>query len=134
MMAFVALGSNLGDRAKWIARGVAGLGDAAEASHVIATTPEQTAPLGGMDQPVYLNAMVRLDWAGDAESLLATCHRIEQEAGRERVEHWASRTLDLDIVRFGDQMCDLPHLTLPHPGLRDREFWARHLARLEQHG
>lgn len=129
--AFVALGSNLGDRAAHLATALAAL-DAAEGIRVVrTTTPEETAPLGGLDQPPYLNAMARVRTTLSPTALLGTCHAIERLAGRERPAKWASRTLDLDVVWMEDALCDRPDLTLPHPGLRDRGFWARQLADLE---
>jgi 2-amino-4-hydroxy-6-hydroxymethyldihydropteridine diphosphokinase len=132
--AYVALGSNLGDRAAMLALGyreLAALPDTVVRRH---TAPVETTPLGGLDQPTYLNQMVLLDTGLDPLTLLRECHRIEALAGRERRELWASRTLDLDLVRYGDTLCDTPALVLPHPGLRDRLFWAHDIATLESHG
>jgi 2-amino-4-hydroxy-6-hydroxymethyldihydropteridine diphosphokinase len=127
----VALGSNLGDREAHLALAVAQLG-ATPGVRVEAVTPnEATAPLGGLDQPAYLNAMVRVRTTLSPEAFLEVCHAIERGAGRERPGKWASRTLDLDVVWMSDALCDRPDLTLPHPGLRDRPFWARQLAALE---
>lgn len=131
--AFVALGSNLGDRAAWLRHGHDALAALDNAEIVAMTTPEETAPLGGLEQPTYLNAMLRIRWRGGAAALLAACHQVERSAGRDRRAHWQSRTLDLDLVRFGTELCDRPDLRLPHPGLRDREFWSRQLATLEHH-
>lgn len=129
--AWIALGSNLGDRSAQLAGAISQLGSLDGMAELIATEPVETAPLGGLDQPTYLNAMVRGEWSGTPEELLASCHRIESAAGRDREVHWGSRTLDLDLVRFDGALCDLPGLVLPHPGLRDREFWAEQLAELE---
>ncbi len=132
--AYVALGSNLGDRSGYLARARDRLG-ALEGVELLDVTPaEETPPLGGLAQPPYLNQMARLRTTLPALALLAACHEIERSAGRERRERWASRTLDLDLVRYGDLSCDTPALTLPHPGLRDRTFWMRELALLEDHG
>ncbi len=126
--AFVALGSNLGDRASAIAGALAGL-DATPGVHVLAATePVATKPLGGLDQPEYLNAMVLLEVTISPAELLRCCQDLEQRAGRMRREPWASRELDLDIVMFGDVIADDPMLRLPHPGLRDRPFWQDQLA------
>jgi 2-amino-4-hydroxy-6-hydroxymethyldihydropteridine diphosphokinase len=128
---WIALGSNLGDRDQWLMHGLDALA-AVPGLHIAARTgPQETAPLGGLDQPSYRNAMVRVEWAGTAAALLAACHAIEEGAGRDRRGHWGSRTLDLDLVRFDGELCDRPDLTLPHPGLRDRAFWAEQLAELE---
>lgn len=132
--AFVALGSNLGDRHAMLALGRRELAALPETTLRAETSPEETVPLGGLDQPPYLNQMVLLDTQLAPAALLAACHRIERMAGRERCEAWASRTLDLDVVRYGDLLCDTPTLVLPHPGLRDRLFWAREVATLESHG
>ncbi len=129
--AFVALGSNLGDRTAHLAAAIAALG-AADGIDVIRTTAaEETTPLGDLVQPAYLNAMVRLRTTLPARDLLACCHAIERLEGRERGTKWASRTLDLDVVWMEDALCDRPDLALPHPGVRDRAFWARQLAELE---
>ena len=131
--AYVALGSNLGDRGSYLARARREL-DALAGVAVTAVTPvEETAPLGGLDQPPYLNQMVRLVTTLPAGALLAACQEIERRAGRERRQRWASRTLDLDLVRYDDLLCDTADLTLPHAGLRDRTFWMRELALLEDH-
>jgi 2-amino-4-hydroxy-6-hydroxymethyldihydropteridine diphosphokinase len=132
--AYVALGSNLGDRAAMLALGCRELAELPHTTLRARTTPVDTTPLGGLDQPAYLNQMVLLDTGLDPHTLLQECHRIEALAGRERREQWASRTLDLDLVRYGDTMCDTPTLVLPHPGLRDRLFWAHEIATLESHG
>ena len=132
--AFVALGSNLGERAAFLAQGRRELGTLPDTLLRAETVPEETPPLGGLDQPCYLNQMVLLETALGPAELLHACHRIEALAGRVRREAWSSRTLDLDLVRHGDTLCDTPTLVLPHPGLRDRLFWAREVATLEAHG
>ena len=132
--AFVALGSNLGDRVAMLALGRRELAALPDTTLRAETAPEETAPLGGMAQPTYLNQMVLLDTRLAPLVLLAACHRIEEQAGRTRSDAWASRTLDLDVVRYADLLCDTPTLVLPHPGLRDRLFWAREVATLESHG
>lgn len=131
--AYIALGSNLGDRARTLATALERLGALQDGTLIAATAPLETAPLGGLDQPAYLNAMAAVAWRGEPDALLAACQRIEDAAGRQRRGHWASRELDLDLVRFGSTLCDRPGLVLPHPGLRDRTFWARQLAELESH-
>ena len=78
-----------------------------------------------------MNQMVLLSTALTARELLDACLAIEQEAGRTRGVRWGPRTLDLDIVRYGDQQIDEPGLTVPHPALPTRDFWQRELAELE---
>jgi 2-amino-4-hydroxy-6-hydroxymethyldihydropteridine diphosphokinase len=78
--------------------------------------------------------MLALDTTLSPRELLDACHRIEALAGRERRSRWASRTLDLDIVRYGGLSQSEPGLTLPHPGLAQREFWQRELEELTRLG
>ena len=132
--ACVALGSNLGDRAACLELARRRLAALPGTAVVAASTVEETQPLGGLPQPPYLNQVVLLETDRPAAELLGACHAIEREAGRTRDTPWCSRTLDLDVVYFGDLMCDLPDLVLPHPGLRDRNFWARQIAAVEAHG
>ena len=131
---YVALGSNLGDRHAHLALARDRLARL-PGTVLRGTSPiDETAPLGGRDQPPYLNQMVALDTTLAPRALLEACQRIEAEAGRSRRERWASRTLDLDLVRFGDLVMDEPGLTLPHPGLDQRSFWRAELAALADQG
>lgn len=136
MDAFVALGSNLGDRDAHLRFARESLATLPETQVLDVSRIEETPPLGGRDQPPYLNQMVRLETRLPARSLLAHCQRIELAAGRRRDDgtRWESRTLDLDIVRFGDLIVSEPGLTLPHPGLPERDFWRRELTELLDHG
>ncbi|NOU51630.1 2-amino-4-hydroxy-6-hydroxymethyldihydropteridine diphosphokinase [Pseudoalteromonas sp. JBTF-M23] len=80
-------------------------------------------PMGPQDQPDYVNAVACLETALEAEALLDSLQTIELEQGRERKdERWGPRTLDLDILLFGNQVIDTKRLTVPHYGLRQREF------------
>jgi 2-amino-4-hydroxy-6-hydroxymethyldihydropteridine diphosphokinase len=129
--AFVALGSNLGDRGAHLAWARRRLAELPGTRLLAAGTIEETAPLGGRAQPAYLNQMVVLDTVLEPPALLAACQEIERERGRTRRERWASRTLDLDLVTYGDRVSTGPELTLPHPGLTERDFWRRELSELE---
>jgi 2-amino-4-hydroxy-6-hydroxymethyldihydropteridine diphosphokinase len=132
--AWIAAGSNLGDREAYLSSARRALAATPGILALVAGLLEETAPLGGLDQPPYLNQMFVVDTSIDPRMLLHVCHDIERGAGRQRASRWDSRTLDLDLVRYGDLLCDLPELSLPHPGLRDRSFWAREIAALEIHG
>jgi 2-amino-4-hydroxy-6-hydroxymethyldihydropteridine diphosphokinase len=129
--ALIALGSNLGDRAEHLAAARAALGALPRTRLVAASTVEETAPLAGMDQPPYLNQMVALETRLEPRALLVACQAIERSRGRERAERWGARTLDLDIVRYGDRRVAEPDLIIPHPELPNRDFWQRELAELE---
>jgi 2-amino-4-hydroxy-6-hydroxymethyldihydropteridine diphosphokinase len=132
-LAYVALGSNQGDRAAHLAAARAALADLPATRVVAASAVEETPPLGGMDQPRYLNQMVLLETGLDPRALLEACQAIEQGRGRVRSERWGARTLDLDIVRYGGRRIADPDLIIPHPELPNRDFWIRELAELEAH-
>lgn len=132
--AWIAAGSNLGDREAYLSLARRELAATSGIHAMVAGDVEETAPLGGLDQPPYLNQMLRVDTTIEPRTLLHICHDIERAAGRQRLSRWSSRTLDLDLVRYGDVLCDLSELSLPHPGLRARSFWAREIAALEIHG
>ena len=132
--AYVALGSNLGDRHAHLALARDRLARLPGTVLLGASPIDETAPLGGLDQPRYLNQMVALDTTLAPRVLLEACQRIEAEAGRRRRERWASRTLDLDLVRFGNVVLDEPGLTLPHPALGQRPFWQAELDALAAQG
>jgi 2-amino-4-hydroxy-6-hydroxymethyldihydropteridine diphosphokinase len=130
---YVALGSNLGDRGAHLAAARAALGALPGTRIVAASGIEETAPLGGKTQPAYLNQMVLLETSLEPHTLLEACHAIEDAQGRVRTERWGSRTIDIDIVRFGARRLREPDLIIPHPGLAHRDFWQRELAELEAH-
>ncbi len=128
---FVALGSNLGDRAALLA----------QARHLLALVPvtrvvaasriEETAPLGRLAQGPYLNQMVALVTGLAPHQLLLACRGIEQRLGRERRGRWAARTMDLDLVCFGERRLRAPDLCIPHPGIASRDFWRREISELD---
>ena len=129
-IAYIALGSNLGDRNAHLAHARAALA-ALPGSRLLAVSGiEETAPLGGPLQGPYLNQMAALETTLEPRALLLALQRIERDAGRVRAERWGPRTLDLDIVRFAEQEVHDPDLTVPHPGLDTRDFWRRELAEL----
>lgn len=131
--AWVALGSNLGDRAAHLDAARTALARLPGTVLLARSRVEETAPLGGRPQPSYLNQMVLLETSLPPRALLAELHRIEAANGRTRRERWASRTLDLDLVRYGDVHAAEPGLTLPHPGLAERDFWRREMEELASH-
>ena len=129
-VAFIALGSNLGDRAAYLSRARAALA-ALPGSRVLAESSiEETAPLGPADQPPYLNQMVALETPLAPRELLDRLLDIERREGRRRDVRWGPRTLDLDIVMYRDQTCDEPDLHVLHRELPNRDFWQRELDEL----
>jgi 2-amino-4-hydroxy-6-hydroxymethyldihydropteridine diphosphokinase len=130
----VALGSNLGDRAAHLALARARLAALPATAVVRASSVEETAPLGDIPQPDYLNQMVLLETTLPPRILLEACLEIERETGRVRgPAKWGPRTLDLDIVRYDDLTLRGPGLTLPHPALGERDWWQRELKELDAH-
>ncbi|HEX8506398.1 MAG TPA: 2-amino-4-hydroxy-6-hydroxymethyldihydropteridine diphosphokinase [Hymenobacter sp.] len=121
VLAYLLLGSNLGDRAALLHAAQAYL--AATAGEIVAASAlYETAAWGREDQPAFLNQALALRTELSAVRLLAQCLATEQAAGRERLERWGSRTLDVDILLYDTAVLDQPGLTVPHPRLAERRF------------
>lgn len=119
--AVVSLGSNMGDRAAALNAALAGI--AAADVRIVAVSPAyETAPVGGPDQPDYLNAVALVETNLAPYDLLEVVHGVEDALGRVRVERWGPRTVDLDILVYDDLVSDDPRLTLPHPLAAERAF------------
>jgi 2-amino-4-hydroxy-6-hydroxymethyldihydropteridine diphosphokinase len=130
--AYVGLGANLGPREVTILRAVELLG-AAEGIEVLELSRlRETEPVGVTDQPMFLNGAVALETTLSPWELLDVLLRIEQELGRVRDdERWGPRTIDLDLLVYGDESVDEPGLRIPHPRLHERRFALEPLADLE---
>lgn len=129
--ACVALGSNLGDRVAALSLAREGVARLPGTRVVACSRIEETEPLGGLEQPWYLNQMILLETTLSPHALLEALLKIEQRAGRVREgQRWASRLLDCDLVLHGSTELSDARLTLPHPGLRDRTFWHHELEEL----
>ena len=131
-IAFVALGSNLGDRAAYLASARAALRALPLSRFLAESAIEETEPVGPVAQGRYLNQMVALETELSPRALLEELQRIEQAAGRTREVRWGPRTLDLDIVCYGHQAADESDLKVPHPAVAQRDFWSRELAELRE--
>jgi 2-amino-4-hydroxy-6-hydroxymethyldihydropteridine diphosphokinase len=131
--AFLALGSNVGDRESYLQLGRRHLADLPKSAVVAHSSIEETEPIGNIPQGRFLNQMVLLTTDASAHELLSACQQAERAAGRQRSERWGPRTLDLDIVRLGDQRINDPALRIPHPELPYRGFWIREIAELLPH-
>ncbi len=123
----LSIGANLGDRLdalQFAVEVLAELGLIAAVSQVY-----ETDPVGGPEQPDYLNAVVVLDTDQTPEQVLAAAHRAEQGKARTRQVRWGARTLDVDVLAYGDLVRVEPELTLPHPRAAERAFvmipWAQ---------
>lgn len=128
--AFVALGSNMGDRHAHLAFARTRLAGLPGTTLVAASAVDETAPLGPVSQGDFLNQMVLLRTELGPRELLAHCAAIERAAGRERTVRWGPRTLDLDIVRYDEAVVTDADLVVPHPEIPHRPFWQRELAEL----
>ena len=131
LVAYLLLGSNVGDRAAWLAHGRTYLTE--KAGRLLAQSKVyETEAWGLRDQPPFLNQAIALDCDADAHALLECIRALEADAQRERAERWGPRTLDADILLFGDEVISEPHLTIPHPALPDRRFALAPLADIAQ--
>ncbi|MBP2196527.1 2-amino-4-hydroxy-6-hydroxymethyldihydropteridine diphosphokinase [Pantoea cypripedii] len=120
---YLALGSNLADPLHQVDAALAALDAIPQTTRVATSSLYRTPPYGPQDQPDYLNAVVALETGLTAESLLDQTQRIELEHGRVRkAERWGPRTLDLDILLFGDAVINTPRLTVPHYDIHNRAF------------
>jgi 2-amino-4-hydroxy-6-hydroxymethyldihydropteridine diphosphokinase len=129
-IAYVALGSNLGDRDEYLSRARRALASVPRTRLIAESSVEETEPLGPVPQGAYLNQMVALETELTPRELLEELQRIEREAGRTREVHWGPRTIDLDIVRFERQFASEQDLQVPHPAADERDFWRREMAEL----
>jgi 2-amino-4-hydroxy-6-hydroxymethyldihydropteridine diphosphokinase len=124
--AYVGLGANLGDRESTIRAALAALPGVVAVSEL-----RETDPVGVTDQPRFLNGVAALETELGARELLETLLAVERELGRERRERWGPRTIDLDLLLYGDAVIDERGLTVPHPRLHERRFALEPLAELE---
>ena len=116
----LSIGANLGDAETMVHQTIHQLSQILKESK--ASRIYQTAPVGVEDQPEFFNAVVMGEWGGTADELLEKTSKLEEAAGRERILRWGVRTLDIDIIAFGDQVSHDPKLTLPHPRAHERLF------------
>jgi len=119
--AYLSLGSNMGDRLKSLAEAVRRLDQAPMRAAGVSSVYE-TAPQGKTDQPAFLNIAAAVETSDSPQVLLAHIHRVEQSLGRVRLERWGPRTIDIDILLFGDMAVNEPQLEIPHPRMMDRAF------------
>jgi 2-amino-4-hydroxy-6-hydroxymethyldihydropteridine diphosphokinase len=128
--AYLGLGSNLGDRRQHLAEAVRHL-HAGPARQVVKTSlVYESSPVGVAAQPDFLNLVVQVATAHAPHELLAKCLRIETELGRVRRERWGPRTIDIDLLLYGDVCIDDESLTVPHPRMRGRGFVLAPLAEI----
>ena len=115
--AYIGVGANMGDREATIRAAVTALSGVVAVSQL-----RETDPVGVVDQPSFLNGAVVLETELSPRELLDALLAVEREHGRERRERWGPRTIDLDLLLYGDETIDEPGLTVPHPRLHERRF------------
>jgi 2-amino-4-hydroxy-6-hydroxymethyldihydropteridine diphosphokinase len=130
MRAYIALGSNLGDRRDNLERALALLRARAGVVVTAVSSFIETEPVGGPPQGRFLNAAAALETALSPHDLLAMLLDIEQQLGRVRAERWGPRVIDLDLLLCGNEVAADPDLTLPHPRMHERRFVLEPLAEI----
>jgi 2-amino-4-hydroxy-6-hydroxymethyldihydropteridine diphosphokinase len=127
--AVLALGANLGDREATLRAAVSALGALPGCSLRAVSAVYETDPVGGPDLPAYLNAVLLLDTTLAPRELLRAGRRVEDAHGRQRTVRWGARTLDVDVLAYGDLVSSDDELTVPHPRASERAFvlvpWAQ---------
>ncbi len=114
---FLGLGSNLGNRLKYLQEAVSAIPDLVAVSGLY-----ETEPVGGPEQGSFLNIVVELSTDIPSRGLLNLAHELEANADRSREIHWGPRTLDVDVLWVEGEVVDEPDLVIPHPRMRDRAF------------
>lgn len=120
--AYIALGSNMGNRQEYLNMAVEALAEQEECDVLRCSDFIETAPYGGVEQEPFLNGCLELRTLHTPRELLHLLHKIEREAHRERTIHWGPRTLDLDIIFYDDIVVDTETLTIPHIDMKNRDF------------
>jgi 2-amino-4-hydroxy-6-hydroxymethyldihydropteridine diphosphokinase len=128
--ASLGLGGNIGDVAGSFIDALRSLHDAPGVKLRRVSSIYLTPPWGKLDQPSFLNMAVLVETGLPAPTLLALCLEIEQNMGRRRLERWGPRTLDIDILTYGDATIDEPELQIPHPRITERAFVLAPLAEI----
>jgi 2-amino-4-hydroxy-6-hydroxymethyldihydropteridine diphosphokinase len=119
---YVGIGSNVGEREVTIRKAVDGLAELPQTRLVRLSSLYDSDPVGVLDQPPFLNAVAMLETDLEPRQLLWNLNLIESRLGRVRTERWGPRTIDLDILFYGNLVLDEPDLTLPHPEIANRAF------------
>lgn len=119
---YLSLGSNMGERLNYLRAALAELNNLPDTKLTAVSDYYETAPWGKTDQPAFLNACCRLDTGLRPQALLEHCQEIERKQGRVRHEQWGPRTLDIDILLYGDVTIEEDNLKIPHPYMAERIF------------
>ena len=126
---YLSLGSNLGDREKYLRQAISRLGDLGAVRQVSAYYETQPVEVRG-DQPWFLNCALAIETELEPAAFLRRMLAVEQSMGRVRTEPKGPRTIDIDILFFGNEVLDTPELTVPHPTMHQRRFVLQPLAEI----
>jgi 2-amino-4-hydroxy-6-hydroxymethyldihydropteridine diphosphokinase len=131
--AYVGLGSNLGEREATLREALARLGEIDGIAVVAISSFRETDPVGNVDQPRFVNAAAEIETSLGPRELLESLLEVERSLGRDRTreERWGPRTIDLDLLLYGDETVDEPGLKVPHPRLAERAFVLEPLLELD---
>lgn len=131
---YLGLGGNLtnelGSPSQHIHNAIKILAAHPQITHVKASSLYASKPMGPQDQPDFINAVVEIETTLAPHDLLSLCQALEQQAQRVRLRHWGERSLDVDVLLYGDEQVNSPTLTVPHPGITQRNFVLIPLAEL----
>jgi 2-amino-4-hydroxy-6-hydroxymethyldihydropteridine diphosphokinase len=123
LMAYIGIGSNLDNPVVQVQEAIEELGAIPDSLLIARSSLYSSKPMGAADQPNYVNAVVAIDTVLSPQALLQVLQAIERRRGRERTgEKWGPRVLDLDLLLYGGRRIDTADLTIPHPGLHERDF------------
>ena len=120
--AYIGIGSNIGERERNLNCAIEMLNLAYEVEVTAVSSFINTTPIGYKEQPDFLNAAVEMITTLSAQKLLFVCQEIEKNLKRERIIRWGPRTIDLDILLYGDLILNEDNFTIPHPRMHEREF------------
>ena len=120
--AFIGLGANLGDRANTLRAAIEEIRGSPGIVSLACSSFYETDPVGKLDQPMFLNAVLAVETTLTPEHLLSVLLNVEKKFGRERIERWGPRTLDLDLLAFEGEARSASTLELPHPRMLERSF------------
>lgn len=122
MKAYLSIGSNLGNRGDYLQAAVEKLDSHNGIEIYKVSSIYETEPWGLTEQPAFWNQALEIETQLEPLELLKICQDVENTLGRERTLRWGPRTIDIDILLYGDMLCELPELTLPHPHMEARAF------------
>jgi 2-amino-4-hydroxy-6-hydroxymethyldihydropteridine diphosphokinase len=131
MICFLGLGSNLGKRSEFIADAINRIAQLPDTELLKKSSELETRPVGYLQQPDFINCVIKLKTDLNPEELLQAISVSENEMGRKREIHWGPRNIDIDILLYNNKIIDLPHLSIPHKELHKRMFVLKPLMEIE---